>query len=223
MIKNRVVVHQGPSAEEAGRAALALVAMGFESDTRRVQYFVPRAGAPSAVSAIPTAESAAEASDGQSVPASGLAPSADDAASTAERAGSPSAAAPVGGPVPGRIVARTLWQVLVDEDDGPAALAILAEALEPEETIPAPAPLPFRFGDPSEGIWTARHSASSLLIAALCVAVHFAVHGSTGGPSPRSTMIDAGAIAPWLVDRASGGDWQARCSCTLTCNTSSGT
>jgi rhomboid protease GluP len=51
--------------------------------------------------------------------------------------------------------------------------------------------------------WFGRGSAAVLFLLAVCVAVHVAVHRGFG-PSTSSRMIDAGAIAAYLVDR---GQW----------------
>ncbi|MFN2376765.1 MAG: rhomboid family intramembrane serine protease [Candidatus Binatia bacterium] len=96
-----------------------------------------------------------------------------------------------------RLVSAAGWQVRVTEDDMAAAIPIVEETLSAEETAPE-RPLPSVLIHPPEGIWTLANSAASIAIAATCVAVHLLVHGGAG-PSPRSDMVAAGAVAPWLV------------------------
>jgi rhomboid protease GluP len=102
---------------------------------------------------------------------------------------------------PGRPRSPRRWQVAVAEDQIDAARPVLADALLPEAAPMAPAPSPPLLTDAA--IWTWSNSASSLVIAAACVAVHASVH-SGDVETTRTAMIAGGAIAPWLVRE---GEW----------------
>jgi len=95
------------------------------------------------------------------------------------------------------------WQVSVAENEAVAALPLLQDSLGADLIQPAPAPSPALPGVAGAGIWTREAAASSIAIAAVCVAVHWHVHGGEA-PTPRSAMLAAGAVAPWLVRE---GEW----------------
>lgn len=90
------------------------------------------------------------------------------------------------------------WQISVAEDRVPQAARLIEDALTVDR-LPTPAPVRRTvLAPPGVRIWTLANASSSLAIAAVCVAAHVAVH--TGDvPVARSTMIEAGAVAPWLV------------------------
>lgn len=98
-----------------------------------------------------------------------------------------------------------MWQVSVPEDEAEAALPLVEDGLADIAAADAAAhvPVPALLTDADGGIWTLEHMTGSLAIAVVCVGLHVVVHGGAG-PSPRSTMLAAGAAAPWLV---SDGEW----------------
>jgi len=157
--KARVIVHESRTAEDARKAVLALLAMGLDAESHRVQD--PQR---------PVLDSEIPASSARHVRP-----------------------------------ARTVWLVSVAEEETTAAERVLADlVLSPDASLPD-APLPPLVGASAEGpgIWTWKHALASLAILAVCVAAHLEVHGGAG-PSPRSDMIAAGAVAPWLVHE---GQW----------------
>lgn len=114
------------------------------------------------------------------------------------------AATPETPPSPPR-PARTVWLVSVAEEEAAAAEAVVADVVGSPDPPLATQPLPPLVGAPADGsgIWTWNHASASLALLAVCVAIHVAVHGGAG-PSPRSDMIEAGAVAPWMVRE---GQW----------------
>ncbi|HEY2775423.1 MAG TPA: rhomboid family intramembrane serine protease [Candidatus Binatia bacterium] len=95
-----------------------------------------------------------------------------------------------------------LWIISVDEDELGAALPLVEEAIAPVQEAPAPPPL-FLGQHATDGIWTRRNAAAGFAIAAVCIIVHALVHEGED-TIPRSAMIAAGAVAPWLVTQ---GQW----------------
>ncbi|HYC54138.1 MAG TPA: rhomboid family intramembrane serine protease [Candidatus Binatia bacterium] len=88
------------------------------------------------------------------------------------------------------------WEVSVPEEHAAHGDALLREK-EPERPAPPVArTLP-------EGVWAGPSAYVVAALALLCIGVHVYVHGGAG-PSPRSQMIDAGAVVPYLV---SDGQW----------------
>jgi rhomboid protease GluP len=101
---------------------------------------------------------------------------------------------------PGRSRSNRRWQVAVAEDQVETARPVLEDALVPEPR-PAPAPAPPVLA--GSAIWTWGNSASSLVIAAACIALHAYIHSSEA-ETTRSAMLAGGAVAPWLVR---DGEW----------------
>ncbi len=98
--------------------------------------------------------------------------------------------------------APLLHAVSVAEDEVATALPALADTFrEADEAAEEPPPPPRLFVDTE--IWTLRNASASLAIAALCLAIHLAVHAG-GGEVPRSRMVAAGAAAPWMI---ADGQW----------------
>lgn len=203
MSKARVTVHEHLSAEEARRAMLALVAMGLDAQAHRERdlHHGLLHGERHEHRPVP-AEAGQD--DGTSVTAGGV----TARGATAGRATALAATAAL----PGAMMAAaagamrassSTWQVCVAEDEVDAALPILAEDLGAAETAPPVTPVPRVLGDARGEIWTLRHASASLAIAFVGIAVHLFVHQGAG-PSPRSTMIEAGVVAPWLVK---DGQW----------------
>lgn len=99
---------------------------------------------------------------------------------------------------------RTLWQVSVAEEEAAAAEAVVADFVHSPDLPALPLPVSPVFGPAADGgIWTLENASGSLSIAAACLAVHLVVHG-LGEPATRSAMLDAGAVAPWMVRE---GQW----------------
>lgn len=95
------------------------------------------------------------------------------------------------------------WEVWVAEDEASPpfaqARAAVEDALAEHAEPPLVAPkTEDQASDPPAPIWTWRNTSSSVALAVLCVLIHLAVHQGAG-PSARSTMLEAGAVAPWLV------------------------
>ncbi|HYB97728.1 MAG TPA: rhomboid family intramembrane serine protease [Candidatus Limnocylindrales bacterium] len=89
------------------------------------------------------------------------------------------------------------WEVSVPEEQAERAEALLREK-EPERPAPPPAPTLF-----PHGAWSGKAAYAAAGLGALCVAIHLYVHEGVG-PSPRSRMIEAGAVVPYLVAQ---GEW----------------
>lgn len=90
------------------------------------------------------------------------------------------------------------WRITVPEAQVPQAGQLIEDALTVDRIVRRPDQPRTVLAPPGVRIWTLRNAASSLVIAALCAAVHLAVH-SGDAPIARSAMIEAGAVAPWLV------------------------
>ena len=88
------------------------------------------------------------------------------------------------------------WTLSVEAEQADAALAVLAEANRPEETSWPPRARTRPVLLPLESIWGWRNASSCMLLAAACIAAFWMLPAA---PIARSAMIDAGAVAPWLV------------------------
>ena len=91
------------------------------------------------------------------------------------------------------------WEVAVPaEDCARADRLLIEEDHQPERVAEAPPPVLL-----SSRLWLSHASVPPVALALLCIAIHLWVHGGAG-PSPRSRMIEAGAIVSYLVSQ---GQW----------------
>lgn len=89
------------------------------------------------------------------------------------------------------------WEVSVPAEDLARAEHVLAE----EEPAPRASPPPVALLAPR--LWLSRASLAPVALVLACIAIHLWVHGGAG-PSARSTLLNAGVAAGYLVSQ---GQW----------------